>query len=1256
MSPKPLADDDARRAIANDLDATLVVEAAAGTGKTTELVNRIVRVLATDRAKVDGIVAVTFTEKAAGELKLRLREALDVARTGATGAEAEALNKALQSLEEAHVSTIHGFCAELLRERPVEAGVDPLFTVLTESQAERLFDQAFGAWIQAQLQDPPEGVRRALRRSVWQGFGSVTREETPIDRLRRAAWDLAQWRDFAGAWTRRPFDRDADVDSLIDQLHEFAQLTDGPSYAKDTLYLDTAVARHLSAEIALQRSLRQETSFRLKAEATGVGGGVAAPPDTGGFRLQAEEESDATTPPATRSFRLQAEEESDYDGWEARLVDLSRDRNFSKLRHGRGPGYKQGVPRQRVIDAYDALKPALDQFRMNADADLAAALQPELAGAIARYEELKARSGALDFLDLLLKARDLVRGNAGVRRGFHARFTHIFVDEFQDTDPLQAEILLLLASADPEQDDWQRVVPVPGRLFIVGDPKQSIYRFRRADVGIYRDVCERLVAAGADPIKLTTSFRSVPQIQACVNAAFAPVMTGDPATLQADYVPLSPHRAGIKGQPAVIALPVPEPYGVRNLSAIKIEQSLPDAVGAFIDWVVNHSRWKVSGRSSVPGSRSSPVEARDICILFRRFLSFGEDITQPYVRALEARGVHHVLVGGKSFHDREEVETLRAALSAIEWPDDELAVFAALRGALFAVGDEELLEWKQRFGVFHPFRVPGSASDLGHLQPIVESLRVLQRLHRRRNYRPVAETIQDLLDATRAHVGIVLRSAGEQALANVLHVADLAREYEAGGGLSFRGFVDELREAAEHAQAAEAPILEEGSDGVRIMTVHKAKGLEFPIVILADLTCKLARAEAGRWLDPANNVCALKIGGWAPRDLLLHDPEEASRDRAESERLTYVAATRARDILVVPAIGDAPYEGGWLDPLMPAIYPPEGSRRDPSRAPGVPDFKSKDSVLHRPDGDPASSRTVAPGTFDFSGAPKVQSPGPKAYPVTWWDPRALGLGAASSFGLRRDDLIVKDGDMFAVEDRLAEYEQWRDDRASVIAQGARPSVRVQTATAWAAEAARVGLDEAILDLPPEGGSHESTDKGDTLFGEPVASFDDPVASAFRRKDIEVVQIPGAGKRPRGPRFGTLVHAVLATVPLDAPDDLIARTAETHARILGGVPAEEVAAAATVVSTVLRHDLIARARASASVTRETPVSWLHKDGTLIEGVLDLAFEEGGETVVVDFKTDYELAAGETRYRAQLLQYVTAVSRATGRAASGVLFRV
>ncbi len=1159
-----VSDQAARAAIATDLDSTLVVEAAAGTGKTTELVNRILRVLATGRATVGSIVAVTFTEKAAGELKLRLRQALERARAAASpdrDAEVRAnLDDALKYLEEANVNTIHGFCAELLRERPVEACVDPLFRVLTEAQAARLFDEAFSGWMQAQLADPGDGVRRALRRSVSAAFNRGDRDDGPIDRLRRAAWELAEWRDFTAPWTRRPFAREADMERLVDELQEFVALTEKPSYAHDYLYLDTAPARHLSQEIAIFRD----------------------------------------TP--------------DYDGWEARLVDLSRDRHFSKARHGRGPAYRQGVPRARVIEALDTLRAHLDQFRLDADADLAALLQQELAGAIVRYESLKARAGALDFLDLLLKARDLLRRDETVRRGFQSRFTHIFVDEFQDTDPLQAEILVLLAASDPAATDWRAVTPVPGRLFIVGDPKQSIYRFRRADVGIYREVCERLVRCGAKPLELTTSFRSVRQIQACINAAFAPVMTGDAFTLQASYVPLAPNRCDIRSQPAVVALPVPEPYGQRNVSAMSIEKSLPDAVGAFVEWVLERSGWKVTERA---GQDPVPVQSRHLCILFRRFVSFGEDMTEPYVRALEARGVNHILVGGKTFHDREEVETIRAALAAIEWPDDELSVFATLRGALFAIGDEELLDWRQRWGAFHPFRVREGAPD-----PIASALRLLQRLHRRRNYVPVADTIQQLLNETRAHVGLVLRPAGEQALANVLHVAELARQYEADGGISFRGFVDELRDAAERAAAGEAPILEEGSDGVRMMTVHKAKGLEFPVVILADLTCRLTRPEAGRWIDPENRRCALKLAGWAPWDLLLHDAEEAARDRSEAERLAYVAATRARDVLVVPAVGDGPYDGGWLDPLMPAIYPPEPARRDAKRAVGCGSFTSKDSVMNRPDGDPARTYTVAPGRHDFAPVPGAgPRDGGSAYSVVWWDPHVLHLGAASSFGLRRDDLIVKDVDMFALDERLAEYARWRDGTARTVEAAARPQIRVETATAWAAAMAESGIDTVVAETAP----------------------------------VQLVALPGSEGRPRGARFGALVHAVLATVPLDAADDVVSRTAATQGRILAAT-SQEIAAAAAAVSAVLRHDLMRRVRAASVVRRETPLAWRRDDGTLIEGVLDLAFDEPDVTTVIDFKTDHELSAGEARYRAQLQHYVNAVARVTKRRTQGVLFRV
>src|SRR5437667_6239602 len=227
------ADADARRTLAEGRDDTLVVEAAAGTGKTTELVNRILRVLATGRAKMIEIVAVTFTEKAAGELKLRLREALEHERAAAADEDVrQRLELALETLEEAHVNTIHGFCAELLRERPVEARVDPLFAVLTEPQADRLYGRAFRAWLQEALKHPPEGVRRALRRTS-AGGGSGARfadggDGGPIGRLRVAGRSLAEARDFPHPWDRPLFDRGAEVDHLVAALHAFAALTASP--------------------------------------------------------------------------------------------------------------------------------------------------------------------------------------------------------------------------------------------------------------------------------------------------------------------------------------------------------------------------------------------------------------------------------------------------------------------------------------------------------------------------------------------------------------------------------------------------------------------------------------------------------------------------------------------------------------------------------------------------------------------------------------------------------------------------------------------------------------------------------------------------------------------------------------------------------------------------------------------------------------------------------------------------------------------
>ncbi len=811
-----VSDAEARELIRSSLNESLVVEAAAGTGKTTELVRRIVALLEHGHAKVDNIAAVTFTNKAAGELKLRLRSEIDARLRAAPSA---ALEEALKHLEEASIGTIHAFCAQILRERPVEACVDPGFQELDPASQERLFERAFRGWFQQQLNQPAPSLRRALIRPI-PGWST----NAPTERLRYAAKQLLEWRDYPADWLRLEWHRNREIDELTARM--------------------------------LEAATRVGTRFApLKQFAQWV---------------ERHEEVEAR----------------DHDALEALLLKLLMDLNELK---------RKGV---------EELQLALKQFRQRADADLAVSLREEMLTLIDRYNELKRRTGRLDFLDLLIRARDLVRDNDAVRAHLQGRFTHLFIDEFQDTDPLQAELLLSLAS--------------PGKLFIVGDPKQSIYKFRRADVVFYHEVRRKLEDEGARVVFLSRSFRAVSPIQELVNAAFEPVMRADERTGQAGYIALVPEHQPLDSQPSIVALPVPRPLGKSGyVTKAAINESLPDAVAAYVEWLVTKSGYQV--RERLPGRAEEewvPLKAKHICILFRRLVNFGRDLSRDYTQGLESRDIRHVLVGSKSFHHREEVETLRAALTAVEWPDDELSVFATLKGSLFAIPDSTLLKYRLAGGRLHPFREAPASSE--EFAPIAEALALLGTLHRQRNQRPAADTVSALLDAVRAHAAFAMRPAGHQVLANVYRVADLARQFEASGGTSFRGFVEELESQSTKGEASEAPVIEEGADGVRLMTVHQAKGLEFPVVILGDITANLAAKEPERYIHSHQRLCALRLMQCAPWELIDHEPEELERERSEGIRVAYVAATRARDLLVVPSIQGEEIDG-WLAPLHRAI-------------------------------------------------------------------------------------------------------------------------------------------------------------------------------------------------------------------------------------------------------------------------------------------------------------------------------------------------
>jgi ATP-dependent helicase/nuclease subunit A len=1171
-TPRPttkLVDSEARERIANDLGSTLVVEAAAGTGKTTALVERILSLLRTGTATLASgkgdLVAVTFTEKAAGEMKLRLRTEIERARTVASRDEAdpkrrlekERLDQALEQLEAARIGTIHAFCSDILRERPVEAQIDPLFEVAAEDEQDRLYEDAFTAWFQRTLARPSSevpGISRVLRRA--------TRErdqDGPRAALRKSGRTLVEQRDFPTAYERPAFDRARSIDAVIDRLKRLVVVR--PKGFPDSW---------------LTKSL-QEIERVL-------------------YEIERREEG----------------EPRDHDAVEAQLRTLQRSRLWGWKGSGQWFNRAEGIQRQDVLDDRQNAKDHLDEVLDAADAELAAQLHGELWGIVETYEAMKAQTGKLDFLDLLLLTKNLLEADASVRSELQARFSHLLVDEFQDTDPLQAEILFLLAADDPNERDPDRARVIPGKLFLVGDPKQSIYRFRRADVALYESIKRRLQKDGANVLQLTTSFRSAPSIQEFVNAAFAPLMPpaqeGDPeGRSQAEYVALSPHRPDPKDRPTIVALPAPRPYGdYGKIVQWKIEESLPDAVGAFIDWMTRSSGWTITERgSNVP----SPIRSQHVCLLFKRLQSFGNDVTRPYVRALEARRIPHVLVGGRSFHEREEVIALRNALAAIEWPDDAFSIYATLHGPFFALGDDALLAFRHGQKHLHPLRKRDEAKLTELTKPVAEALDVLAKLHVGRNRSTIADTIARLLEMTRAHAGVAIWPAGEQALGNILRVLDMARRFEQGSVTSFRAFVSRLQEDAERGGVNEAPVVEEGTDGVRIMTVHKAKGLEFPVVILVDPTANATFRDPSRYVDPKRKLWAVPLCGASPKELLDRREEILRQDREEAHRLLYVATTRARELLVLPVVGDdrADETDGWLDPLSPVLYPRPEDRRASQKAPGCPTF-GEDTVFFRPDNVERDA--------DWSVRPGQHRPALGTHGVVFWDPHALELDKEDEAGLRHERVLAKGP---AAQESEEGHAKWMAARNDAVASAAAPTVRVRTVT--------------------------------EMKGDPAAP------NAPVPKDV-VVEATDATRRarPHGKRFGILVHAVLATVALDADESAIADAARIQGRLVGATE-EELAASRDVVSAALAHPLLVRAGAAERMEREIAIMLREDDGTIIEGVVDLAFfEKDVGWTVVDFKTDLDMGDRKDAYARQVAVYARAISAATGKPAKGALLSV
>jgi ATP-dependent helicase/nuclease subunit A len=377
------------------------------------------------------------------------------------------------------------------------------------------------------------------------------------------------------------------------------------------------------------------------------------------------------------------------------------------------------------------------------------------------------------------------------------------------------------------------------------------------------------------------------------------------------------------------------------------------------------------------------------------------------------------------------------------------------------------------------------------------------------------------------------------------------------------------------------------------MTVHKAKGLEFPVVILADLTAKLTGPQGGdRYTDPNRHLCAQRLLWCAPWELLDAADDERKADEEEALRVAYVAATRARDLLVVATIGEEDRQGGWLSPLHEALYPSEARWRISASAPGCPPFGDA-TVLNRP-ADQQEELSVKPG---------LHYPKAGDHTVVWFDPAVLVLRVAKAEGVENEQVLSGTNEQ-AVEG-LRRYQEWKDARAERLERAAVPRYRVTTA------ASSGGVAEA-----------ESI-------------------------SVETVTLPVALGRPTGRKFGRLVHDILQHAA--SPDDAVA-TADIWGRRHAASDFERSAAVETARQAL---EYVARTMPSgAERHRELAVMVRLEDGTLVDGRIDLAWIEGGEWTVVDYKTDRQ----EKRNVAQVKLYALALQRSTGMRTRGIVLEV
>ncbi|MDI9849541.1 UvrD-helicase domain-containing protein [Rhodoblastus sp. 17X3] len=863
---KVLKDDGARRDAIGLHDRSILVEAGAGSGKTAVMAGRIAVMLA-EGVSPRSIAAVTFTELAASELLSRVREFVAELSAGTIAAELQValpdglsqaqrdnLATASAAIDEITCSTIHGFCQRLIKPYPAEADIDPGAGVMDRSQADLTFLEIVDGWLRERLSGDHGGI---LPEMVLHSPGET------VALVRKIAENLRRRRTLATP----------PISPIDGHLTAFRQAT-----ANFAAFMRGTAATEPETVAIVERLVEMATALSTGPDPATAAGLV--------WLLTSRPHPDL----CTKAGDFAAYRKKGKWAVAVKQAGLSK-ADGDRLNETAEVHYTS------CCDAWVSLL-------QSAASQVLAALIEEARPILKRYRDHKRGSAQLDFDDLIFAARNLLRDHDDVRRALGQRFAHVLVDEFQDTDPLQAEIFWRLCGDPVDGDeDWIRFRIRPGALFLVGDPKQAIYRFRGADVGAY--VQSRDAFRAQDPgslLSISTNFRSRASILTFVNERFEAVLSADG---QPGFTALDPfHDDRDSLCVAAIDIAVADEKG--KASAERQRDAEADAVAELCARLIG-SQAVIDRR----GGAERPCQPGDIALL----APTGAELWR-YEEALERRGIPVATQAGKGLFRRQEIQDLIALTRVLADRRDTLALGALLRGPLVGLTEEELLDaiWRLPRSAEASARIP--RLDLGVDAAVIEHpllreiIERLQSLYRRARSTTPHELLSQAVDVMRVRPLLLERHRGqaERALANVDLYLSLSTGYAVRG---LRAFAEAMTAAwTDEARAVEGrPDAQE--EAVALFTMHAAKGLEWPIVIPVN-TMTGVMAPDSAIVDRQTDTFYCPVLGVTPDG--YEAARQAEKDELDRERirLWYVAATRARELLVLPRLDTTPSKSAWI--------------------------------------------------------------------------------------------------------------------------------------------------------------------------------------------------------------------------------------------------------------------------------------------------------------------------------------------------------